>query len=448
MKYLIDEAVNKIPPLNDGFTFIKRAIVCIPIKEVGVTILEKRQQRLSFIYETILRMISLGVTDLDLLSAKLGIERDIYSEIVAQMAKDDIIYVSQISIGLTMKGKQALSELSRVTISKSQINQIYINLITGELYSGEHNDLIDKPPRGNMCLDYEYDPDISFLREKFEMISKIYIQNSISNTFSNSQYDENSLYRILDVAYNKIRFQQKACFVYINDDNLSLLLSFENDEDSQYMAIALKQIGKNLNGASKLFDNYINNCIPEETDAVRAKSLEKFTSLVDPRSRIKHSPKEIEEAYYSDRYLLDGEVNDLLLRCCDFRPMQVTICSSSLKKYLEDNRIINALTNAQSNEVIIIYDPTEKDIDNSLIWLQKIFSENNQKCLKVVPMHDVSYDAHTRITMKPGFTIEISYETFKDDQGHMLIKELAEISFEEQKIEKALSLVTQYLQPL
>lgn len=439
MKASIEAIVKYIPPQNTGFRFLKRAVVYVPIREVGLQILEKKQQRLSFVYETILNLMSFGVNDIEQMAKMLGLDIDIYKEIISQMSLEDIIFVSELSLGLTNKGKHAIQDLKKVTIEKRQLNRIFINQATGEIYDEEPHFLEERPRPSCMCLDSSKIIDVSFFRDRFDALSKLYKKESVNEVIFSSVEEERALFRILEVAYEKTYFTQVVCFVYMSEEDNSLLLSFESDKDSQYMTIALNQIMQNSGESQKLFDNdtrFINTCFLK--DDRKHQELNELIALMEKRSKSRAPIEEIESKYYSDRYLLDGEVRDLLIRCDEYKPKHIVIQSPYIKKILEDKDIVEALANSKASKITIGHNPNEPGVKGSLEWLNKKISarSNDNLELKIFCVDAIS--TKSQIVINPGFVINTIYEKNVDNMGRGMIKETSDISFNQMQIADAL----------
>lgn len=447
MNYCI-EAVNKyIPPKNDGFSFIKRAIVYIPYQEVGLSILERKEVHISFVYETILSLLEQGVNDIDQMSILLGLDIDVYKEIIAQMAVEDLVNVSEMSITLAPKGKQTLKDLIKVVIAKNQINRVFTNLITGEIITDEHNNFYDRPNPNCMCLDQCLKVDSQFFRERFAIIEEIYNKDKVSEVvFANQPEEQDTLYRIMDVIYQETKYIATNCFVYMNEEDCSLLFAFDNDKDSVYAATAISQISNNIVGAMNLFKaNYelpnfkTKFCYSEEKE----KELKELIELIEQRAKTIIPIEKIESHYYKERYILGGEISDILMNCNDFKPQNITICSAFMKDFLQDNILIDMLLSLNpSTTISFIYNNKEHGIDKSIKWILDHDTEKYKKRLVFLSIPDEKSIDNTMIICNPGFVINIFYEEIKYNRQYSLLKEIADISFDANKVHEYLDIAS------
>jgi len=445
MNYCIESISKYIPPYNSGYRFIKKVIVYIPYQEVGLSVLERKVTNLSLTYETVLKLLEQGVNDIDEMTIMLGLDIDIYKEIIAQLAIEDLVNVSGMSISLSVKGTQALKDLMKIAIVKNQINRIYTNLITGEIEKGELNNLHERLTPNCICLDQCMKVDIQFFRDHFIEIDSIYNKDKIDESgFINQSVEHETLYRILDLVYSEARYYPTDCFVYINDDDSSLLFSFENDKSSIYATTLISQISNNIGGAMNLFkrggssNQQINSNNPQE----KVQALTELVGLIEQRTKTIVPTDEIEAHYYKDRYLLDGEINDILMNCNDYKPNDIIICSINMKNYLQDNNLLDTLLSSNpSANISFIYDEKEHGIDKSKKWLLEHATENDKKRIKFKIFQNEKDINYTIIICQPGFVINTFYEEIMDNIQHCLIKEISDISFNTEIIQDAIEKV-------
>lgn len=443
MNYCIEAISKYIPPQNVGYRFIKRAIVFIPYQEVGLSILERKEAHLSFVYETILKLLAQGVNDIDQMSFLLGLDIDIYKEIIAQMAVEDLVTVSEMSITLAPKGKKALQELIKIVIAKSQINRVFTNLVTGEIETEEHNDFCDRPRPNCMCLDQCLKVDTKFFRDRFAIIENIYNKDKVDEVaFTARSEVRDTLYRVLDIVYYETRYLATSCFVYINDEDSSLLFSFENDKNSLYAAAAISQISENIVSAMSLFRGNHELSIPLTKlchSAEKEHALKELIKLIDQRSKATIPTEEIESHYYKDRYMLDGEIKDILMNCSDYKPQNIILCSAYMKDFLQDNSLIDMFLSLNpSTTISFAYNNKEHGVDKSAKWILDNATEKDKRRLAFHSLPEEKFIDSTIIICNPGFIINVIYEEVKDNKQHAFFKEIADISFDAKKINESI----------
>ena len=157
---------------KSGYEYIASKKLYIPIEEIGLNILIRKQQQLLFFYEIILKLISNGISYIKQISDITGVEEDILNDVVADMSVEQLIYPIGTDLKLTSSGKEALNKLMQEVIEKESLRKIYIDCITGEIY--ESINVIDKRKRNNPWLENEINIDDEFILKKFNEFNKIY----------------------------------------------------------------------------------------------------------------------------------------------------------------------------------------------------------------------------------------------------------------------------------
>lgn len=448
MKHLIDSIGEYIPPKNVGYSFVKRTNVFIPYKEIGVSILERTVTPLSFVYETVLKYLSVGVDDIERMATLLGLEIDIYKEVIAEMALANLIDVSEMSLILTVKGKNALQELTKVTIKKSQLNELFVNMVTGDIENYSNGRFLDRPTPGFAHLDQNIELDIQFLRDKFPIIEQMYDKDKEDDFFISRKLKEKSLYRILDIAYLNIKYLAVGCFVYVKEEDSSILLIFDTKEEtsSNYSLIANAQISKNVTSTSLLFEANRSFIAQQKSkihqnDSAKNEALIDLISVIQKRSKTAIPIEEIESLYYKDRYLLDGELTDILTECQQYKPRELIIASSRIRSLLQDNAITNTLIGILANtKITLIYNNDEYGIDKSQQYLlSQLRNHKSRHNISFCPLTSDKKISYTQIVCSPGgFVINSSYEFVKDNMCRYLLREISDISFDTLKVQQTL----------
>ena len=439
MKEIIENFGRLIPPTYKGYQFVKRIPVYIPFADTGLEILEKKEVALPFTYETILKLLSCEINNLVDMATLLGLELDILKEIIAQMAFEDLLTISEETLVITCKGKDALRELKKISVTKKQINQIYVNLISNEIILDDDLILYERTVPNCVCLDGHLVTDVQFFRDHFQKVKERYLIDKINEGVITDLSDSfDNLYRILGIAYQEMKFAIVYCFIYIDDEN-SLLFSFDNDKNL-YASTLNQQINTNITGVAPIFERpYAKVVPPTENDEAKTDALKKLLQVFAKRTTTTVSVEEIEENYYSDRYLLDGELEDILLDCHSYDPFKITILSSNLKSFLQNTSLIEQLLSTNPKTVFsFIYNCDEYNIEKSILWIQKNLQKNSTN----IKFHKLPVDKKvdfTRVICNPGFVIFSTYSQVTDNLQRHLLKNCMDISFDQISINQALA---------
>lgn len=369
---LIDKYVPKNLP---GYEFVCRIPVFIPVQMITILVWERRIQSLSFIQECILSSIQLSTKSLSDLSAEFGLPESIMLQIVAQLDSEQLAAVSAGSVILTEKGRYTLEKQQKTIISRNYLSRIYVNQITGEITDTPPVGTYQEPPRGLVYLREIHPITLDFLRGHFDTIAAIYRENRVERTAFRSNITETAeLYRILDISHSELSYIREYCFVFLNQEDKSLAFQFQSGIKA-YADTFLEQISKHENGAWNLLlrpKRFCGSTLDVEGE-LPIKLIEAFNSNVnsDERGIL------IENEYYKDRLLLDGEVMDILLNCGDFRAKKILVELPYLEEFINDD-VIPALLSPHTEELIIRFSPDDRRASD-VIKKIKARSKNRKK---------------------------------------------------------------------
>ena len=423
------------PPENPGYQFVKRVVSYIPVREVGLSILVRKNQRISFVYETILKLLQIKINNIQQLCDTLGLDIDVFKEIVSKMAVEDLLYVSENQMRLTEKGSEALKSLTKVTIEKKRLNHIFVNLVTGEICKNEPKGLRQRPRPSSMYLDETFSLDVNYFHSHFEEVVTIHESLLSSNILELDSLSTVELYRILDIAYQETHFSPVTCFVYIKPSTQEIIFTFDNDKDSILMSTALMQMREQSNGVEKLFDRPLSSSVSCKNFEL-AQRLSYLLSILEVRNKSKVSVQEIEEAYFADRLLLDGEVHDILIQCDLFTPFSLCISTPFLQRLSEDSEISYSLTHSKAKDIYVEYNLDEYKVEDSVKRLtEKMTDKKNLYLCPVNSPYKITEDTYI---IYPRALIKTYYENIEvGSTQKVLHKPTSTITFDKTKIDEA-----------
>ena len=166
--------------------------------------------------------------------------------------------------------------------------------------------------------------------------------------------------------------------------------------------------------------------------------MSELVRVIGQRTKTTIPIQEIEECYYKERYLLDGEIKDILMNCNEYRPKNIIICSACMKDFLKDNGLIDfLLATGPSTALTFIYNDKEYGIDKSIKWILDHATERDKNRLTFYALKEKKFIDYTIILCQPGFIVNVVYEKVKDNQQRCLLKEISDISFDTTKINEA-----------
>lgn len=429
---------------NDGYTYIGETLILCPIYEIGINVLERTESKLPYVYEVVLKLANIGISKVSDLCSWLGLEEGILSEIISDMAATlMLVDVSQACITLTPKGKQALSSLKLIELQKSQINEIYVNAISGGILEDPPARLMPSPPpKPYMYLDRLHSLNLPFLNDRFDTLASVH-QGQKRGDF---EYHSKSLFRLLGIAYQELHYEAMPVQIYVQNGTGNILVHFPQNRDFDYPAVVYKQIRAKTNGAKWLFERDVANKKSLPTPTWRTEDLAKnLTTAIE----LHHSYRagettemEYVSAYCSDRMLLSGEIDDLLFSLGSYKTQLLIIVSSHILRYLTDDTLVDKWIPYLGNLRVRIYytRPDNENGQNRLnAAIDNLFKKIPESKKNAVVIREVDKDDQadkTIIIANPGFAIGSKFEYVPCFTGDYLLKETSSVSFDPTLVSK------------
>ena len=351
MLYSWQKRVEKyIPKGIEGYDYACTIPVYIPIRVFNVTILERQTENLPFIFECLMSAVSIEHMTIDELSQQFGVEDSIMIQMVSQLDMSQMVMTSGETVKLTDRGVEYLKRQKMVKIVKKDLRPLYLNQVTGEI--------TDEKPAGyyrtldsrDVYLEGLYEADLQNVRAQYNQVSMLYEQNQVSKAIFNSDQGKVELYRIIDVKQKDLVYMKESCCIYVNREDRSLRFEFAS-QNKRYAEVLQDQIMNENLGASKM--DLRGKHFKAAYGCVN--SFQPPKQLVDvimkPAVKAERYAN-MEEAYYVDRTLLDGELEDILFNCRNFNPDTILIETPWLSDFNIEWYI--AAANAPSVNTIIL----------------------------------------------------------------------------------------------
>lgn len=139
MDKLIESMSNINVRKNDGYLFIKRDEIYVPIMKTILLITKRSFYSLPLLDEIVLRLINEGIQEIDELVNILGIDRKLLEVTLADLSVKDVIYCTTNRCSLLAKGKQALRELRTVQRKKDTVKNVYLDPINRKIILEHEN---------------------------------------------------------------------------------------------------------------------------------------------------------------------------------------------------------------------------------------------------------------------------------------------------------------------
>ena len=377
MKQLIASVARNIPRELKNYHIIKRQDIYIPNCEIGVTCLTKEVTEINLFFETVLKLVDAGIKDVYEISTIMGVEFKLLKETLVDMIEQMYLTTSENRILITQKGKKALTERKLVTIQKKNINEIFVNMISGEL---EENSkvAVTKASKRDLCLSEEYAITKDFLEARYVAINEIYQNNQIENHFFNTRVLQRELYKILEVSYNRLHYMKEELIIYKNNDSDDYEFVISGDVGEQYLNCFYRQVREIVySGMENFFErdwSFANS--HRNMRLVNLEERLKKKKLIEDMYGKDTVSDELLDEFMQKRELVDNrEIEMFFLNNEELKYDGLLISCDRLRRILNNN-IITAINHILKKKVWILYQPEEFDIVN---YLNKNFGDKRKK---------------------------------------------------------------------
>ena len=346
---------------------IKRQDIYIPYCEIGIACLTKEVTEINLFFETILKLVDIGVSDIYEISVIMGVDFKLLKETIVDMIEQRYIITSENRLTMTPKGKKALEDRQLVTIRKKNINQIAVNMITGEIEENEKV-IYSKFPKNSICLSEEQTITKDFLDSRYAYINDIYQKNQIETSIFKTTYLQRELYKILEIVYDRLYYVKEELLIYKNSDSDDYEFLISGDIGGKYLNCFYHQVRdvvysgmenffeRDRNFAKKHYNKSIVSLEERQTKEKLLKDLYGREDISD----------ELLDEFMQTRELVDNTEIDILFsyyKEIDFEGI-IILCDRMRK--LLNSSIISSINQMSKKKIWLLYDKEEYDIMNFL----------------------------------------------------------------------------------
>lgn len=436
MNKIIQSLVQTIPKNLSGSYLVKTTEVFVPYKEIGIECLTREITEINLFFESILKFIDIGVQDIDEVAHILGVDYAIIKEVVVDMIEQKYLVTTENKIIMTPRGRRALETRKLVTIQKRFINQVLVNLITGEIVSGD-GIFTTRVEKNDICLNEELVVDKAYLENHHNTINEIFQKYQVEDNVFGRHSITRELYKILDLAYEKLVYIKNQLYVYKNFDAEEYQFAFKKDINEQYVNCFYRQVKdvvppslENFFERDYSFASSHSKNVP--LDNILLEKTQLLCKLLNDSGDV--IQKSIEEQFKNKRYMLtDDEYRNFFLHGSEFIWDKLIIVSGRLKK-LFDNRIWGEIRNLSRNkEIYIVFDEKEYGIENELDKL-KSNSVKRQNII-LIKRNGLSQN---NICFFPAVSIGIDEEVYEMFKRPVTLRK-GIIEFEKESIEETVN---------
>lgn len=377
MKKLVSAVLKNLPRELKNFHLIKRQSIYIPYCEIGITCLTKEITEINLFFETILKLIDIEVTDVYDISAVMGVEFKLLKETIVDMIEQKYIITSQNKLLMTPKGRKALQDRKQVTIRRKNLNEISINMITGNIEESGENTFV-KPSKRDLCLGEEQIITKDFLESNYARINEIYQKNQIEVNIFNTRALQRELYKILDISYEKLYYVQDELLIYKNNDSEDYEFIIKGDIGEKYQNSFYRQVRDVVYpGMENFFERDWEFSKSHYDKEIVSRIDKEYTScLIEKLKGIDTISEELLDEYMHARALIDEmELKNIFSYNQEFNYKGIIISCERMGKILSPE-IINVLNQTSKKKKWLLYNPEEYNIEK---YLEYNFSDKIKK---------------------------------------------------------------------
>lgn len=324
MERLIDFYANRTVAVDQGYRFMKKETVYIPIIQTYLSVTKRDYYALPVLEEMVLRLIAEDVNEISTMAEILGINRNILEVTIADLCVNDMIYSSADRCNLYAKGRSALNDLKVKKRSKESLRNIYYDPINKRVLEDyEQFDYISKLYDDDRKLSADYDRnDIRVYRNNFYIISKIF-EDEVESYIDYTKMSKSELISIDEIENVYSKFIKLDFAIYVSEDGYDIdLVALDKSKNSFFLEykekiisdIRDRKILKNIFTKYPIRKNYTGYNYSEDKVLITlSRDYYKEKKGTDEKEAIK---KDIESRILANRALYDMEINNLLSYLC------------------------------------------------------------------------------------------------------------------------------------
>lgn len=356
-KYINEIFQNQISE-NKGYIYVTTETIEVPMYRVTLNISKRRITNLELVEEMILRLSSIGITNLDTISGVLGLPRDIVDITVGDLHLKNLAYHSSGNCILMAKGRESLKNLSIMTREKDLLNNVYVDAVTGEI-NGEKNPYFREGFTYNDTkMKHIYDANIiehyrrnmDCIRNIFEQSAKIYLDDNMK-----VQDELVSIDTVEDITTG---FIDTPIHIYVSETGYEIdIISQRRSqrkflEDRKEVIIAQLRTRKLLQNLTSYSPNSHTNLLKKDCLSSREvydclKEVKKDATNID-------FEQQVHNILFSSRVLFDNELIDFCnLAFLEARKIEIKI--DNLNYWSKNHKFLTICSFLKQNTECYIY---------------------------------------------------------------------------------------------
>lgn len=307
---------------NDGYLFIKRDEIYVPIMKTILLITKRSFYSLPLLDEIVLRLINEGIQEIDELVNILGIDRKLLEVTLADLSVKDVIYCTTNRCSLLAKGKQALRELRTVQRKKDTVKNVYLDPINRKIILEHENyQFVDRVNVNDKKLDADFEVnDIEIFKENIDSVNKVFLDEmNIYNDKTKSEPDE--LLSIDSIENVYVKFVRIPIYIYVSSEGIDIDIMAVNKRNDPLLVLFKSEIIEQIRKKKVLKNIFVKYGLRKTFLGVDLEENENLKNDLQKYRKNKGDRDElepiIEKEVLSDRKLSDEEFEVLLKYLAD-----------------------------------------------------------------------------------------------------------------------------------
>lgn len=385
MKELIEKLYKKRIPRNEGYTFICKEDIFIPIFQVYLSVTKRVSIPLNIVEEKTLELINVGVHSIDEISNILGIERGLLEITIADLYTKDMIFSASNNCKLLSNGRDALKTLERSERKPEILKEVYVDSITGDiLFNVDQLNLIENMKEND---DYKLKSvhninDIDFFCKKFNEINVVFEKEMTAyqdlqreHTRQRTEKElKDELISIDSIDRTFIKFFKIPICLYISNTGYDIDIIPMNKKlitfMEQHKVLIIEQI-RDRKIMNKIFSKY---SLPREYSKIDLEinpNLEKrITNYYLNKQKDDNDLEIIKSEIFNKRKLADGEFENILPYLIK-ESETIEIYVDKIDDFAWDTKFVTMLTTISSKTKYKIHYNFSLDSNKALSQIRK-----------------------------------------------------------------------------
>ncbi|WFR59893.1 hypothetical protein QA584_12670 [Anaerocolumna sp. AGMB13025] len=375
MDKYINMFIKKNTDINEGYSWVMREEVYIPIVRTYLSITKRSHFLLPLLDEITLRLLAEGVNEISEISKILGIDRKLLEITIADLYIKGLIYCSADRCTLQTTGKAALQKLQVIQRKKDILRNIYFDPINRKVLPEFNNlQLINNTNDNDKKVETEYELErIDIFRGNMDVINQIFLEEmDIYNDKTKAEPDE--LLSIDGIESVSVKFIKIPIDVYVSNSGRDIdILPINKELESifnDYKTEIIEQIRKHKLFKKDLYSYPVEEKYENPSYTINSKITEGL---------LKHKKSKWEEnelKYFfnkeilENRKLFDDEF-DIMLRYLSDCSEKIIVKISHLDEWYNKELLNKILSLVGISKLDKIYYASCKQINKCIKYLER-----------------------------------------------------------------------------